>query len=891
MVFHLRDVLLRTVVLIGVFLFNTDAAILAQGQPDETRVTVDFANIPLDSALLVLSAKSGVGISFDPRIIPEAKRVSLSANRLMLGLALDNVFVNTEIYYKIVGNQIIVEKTAPPPVSKLVTVSGYLYDKASGEKLVYANIANSTATYGISSNEFGYYSMTFPVGNYELNYSYVGYESVDVYANLFQDTIINVLLTSSTYLNEVFILGSVPKVSKKTEDFTTMPIELLNGITSLGGEPDIIRMAQMRAGVSSQVDGFGGLQVRGGGVDQNLVLLDGVPVYNTGHALGLFSIFNSSAIKSAKLIKGGFPARYGGRLSSIFDVRTKEGNNQELHGNVSISPLMIKGTIEGPIVKGKSSFLFSARRTIIDPWLKPLSRYQFERNNEDGQINFFFYDINAKVNFQLDDKNQIFLSLYNGKDRYANQVSGTLDTDAGNIDEFDQTDVTWGNQIATLRWTSNFTKKLFGHASASITGFDFDNFNFNRTIIRDGAEPLSKGYTSRLFSSDIRDFILGYDLDWFASSNYYVKAGFNYTNHKLTPGSDFSTTRDNLLDENDLITIQDVKDRGAFESFTGSEIRAYVENEIRIGHQLSANLGLHFSSITVANNSYVKLQPRISAKWKFNEKYSFKVGYSKMDQYFHLLSSAGLGLPSDVWLPSTDVIPPEESEQFSISFDAEIAKEFSLKVSAYDKTYNNITGFAQGASLDISGNVDWQSDVPIGKGYARGIEIELEKRVGRIRGWIAYTHAKSMRSFEDIERGREFRARNDRRHLFNIMTLTQLNDNLELSVGWTYGSSLPATVPASTDPIVIDGQFIWVPIVPTINNVDLPPYHKMDVGVNLYNKYSWGSQKLSFGVYNVYARKNPYYIDVVFDETGGTYNNEQISILPFIPYIGLGLSF
>jgi len=262
-----------------------------------------------------------------------------------------------------------------------------------------------------------------------------------------------------------------------------------------------------------------------------------------------------------------------------------------------------------------------------------------------------------------------------------------------------------------------------------------------------------------------------------------------------------------------------------------------------------------------------------------------------MDQYFHLLSSAGLGLPSDVWLPSTDIIPPERSRQFSIAAEGEVVDNIIVRIAAYDKTLYNITGFAQGASLDVSGNTDWQVDVPIGDGKARGIELEVEKRVGRVKGWISYTLSESNRSFDQINGGRPFRSSNDRKHLFNIITLTSINDNMELSLGWTYGSSLPATVPASTDPIIVDGKFIWVPIVPAINNVELPPYHKLDLGFNIYNKYDWGSQKISFGVYNAYARKNPYYIDVVFDESGGNYNNEQISILPFIPYVSFGVSF
>ena len=745
---------------------------------------------------------------------------------------------------------------------------------------------------GIQPMNMDIFSLTLPIGEYEIQFSYVGYELQTMYLVLEQDSIINVHLQASTHLNEVVIMGEVPKMSRYTEDYDQMPIEFLGGLASLAGEPDIIRMAQMRSGVSSQVDGFGGLNVRGGSTDQNLILLDGVPVYNTGHALGLFSIFNSSVIKSANLIKGGFPSRYGGRLSSVMDVRIKEGNNQQLGGDVAISPLMAKATLEGPIVKGKSSFLLSARRTIVDPWLKPLSRYQFERNDEDGQINFFFYDINGKINFQLGDKNQLYLSAYIGKDRYANQVTGTLLTDSGmNIEEYDQSDVTWGNSIATLRWTTNFNKKMFGHASLSYTAFNFDNFDFSRTIFDPGSTDSSIGYSSRLFSSDIEDYIAAYDLDWYINAKYYLRIGINYTRHKMIPGSDFSATRDDLLDDNNLITINSIKENRTFEPFKGNELRAYVENEVRIGRHFSANIGGHFSSIGVGGSNYVSLQPRLSAQYKI-DRFSLKVGYSEMDQYFHLLSSGGLGLPSDVWLPSTDVISPERSRQFSLSVETPVLRNLVVRLSAFDKKYQNITGNAEGSSLDIRGNIDWQSNIPIGEGSSKGLEFELEKRKGRIKGWISYTLSKSENTFENLYNGVSFRTNNDRRHLVNVISLTQLNDNMEFSLGWTYGSSLVTTVPSSTRPIEINGQIIFVPINPSQpGNLPLPSYHKLDIGINLYNKYNWGSQKVSIGAYNVYARKNPFYVDLVLDPSGKRYLLEKISILPFIPYVSLGLSF
>ena len=864
----------------------------AQVLPDERLVSAEFVEIPLDSALLLLSVNSGVGISFDPAIIPEDKRATLSANRLHLGLALDNVLVNTSLKYKLIGNQIVIKDQRLEVRGDLATISGFLYDGTNGEGLVYANIISTDQSIGNSSNEYGYFSITLPSGFQTIQFSYVGYEQKDITLQLLRDTVIRVVLQPKAILNEVIIRGELPKVSKQTEDYDQLPIQLLGGMPNLLGESDVLRMAQMRSGIASQVDGFGGLQVRGGSTDQNLVLLDGVPVYNTGHALGLYSIFNSSTIKSAKLIKGGFPARFGGRLSSIMDIRVKEGNNQKLSGDAALSPLMIKATLEGPIVKDKSSFLLSARRTIIDPILKPLSRYQFERTDEEGQVNFVFYDVNAKLNFQLGKNNQIYLSTYLGEDRYGNEVLGVITDQNGNtIQELDINNIEWGNQIATLRWTSNLSKKLFGHASFSYTKFDFDNFEFDRTLLNQGSNDNPPSYVSSLFSSDIKDLIAAYDLDWYANRSYYLRLGVSYTDHTMKPGSDFTANETGLLDNDNLVTKEKIKSERLFESFTGRELRGYIENEFRIGNSLSANLGLHFSSIEVSDVNYQSFQPRFSAKLLLGPKLAFKLGYSKMNQFFHLLSTAGLGLPSDVWLPSTDVLAPEQSTVYSGGFRAALFDQYTISLNAFYKEYENITGFAEGAVFDIRGDLNWQHMVPIGEGISKGIEFELAKEVGNFKGWIAYTLSKSERTFEDINFGKPFRAPNDRRHMLNFNGITKINDNMELSVAWTYGSSLPTTLPASTDPLIVNGQIIYVPTYLSINNAELPPYHKLDIGINLYNQYDWGNQKLSLGAYNVYSRRNPFYIDVVFDESGGLYLFEQVSILPLVPYVNFAVSF
>jgi len=836
----------------------------AQRIPDEREITISFSNIPLDSALLLLSTSSNVNISWDTDIIPADKRVSLAAK----------------------------ERNPPPAIRRNAIISGRIKDE-QGEYLVYANIYTEDLKYNTVSNEYGFYSMTLPSQNdYNIEYSSVAFEPQSKFLSLSRDTTVDITLSSNNFLNEVVIVAETPHKPQLTEHYDEMPIHLLSSMASLAGEADLIRMAQMRSGVTAQADGFGGLQVRGGSVDQNLMLLDGVPVYNTGHAFGLFSVFNSSVVKSAKLIKGGIPARYGGRLSSVFDVRVKEGSNQQLKGDFAISPLIARASLEGPIAKGKSSFLISGRRTIVDPWLKPLSRYQFERNDEEGVVNFFFYDLNAKVNFDLGDNDQIFLSGYIGKDFYKNEVLGSIETSAGDVvQEFNRNHQEWGNKIATLRWTHNFSNRVFGTAAMSFTSFLYEDFKFDRTIVNPQSVSPTLGYGSRLFASNIEDRIASYDLDWYANKFYHLRVGGSYTAHQITPGANFSQTEDQLLDDENNITKADIQAANEFNDLTGSELRAYAENEFKVGKIAALNLGAHFSSIKTGERTYTSIQPRASAKINIGNKTSVKLGYTQMDQYFHLLSSSGLGLPSDVWLPSTDILSPEKSTQYSGSLSTRLFKDIDITLGVYDKTYSSVTGTIVGGPFDITSSSNWEEVIPTGRGESRGAEVEISKTTGRIKGWISYTYGESTRTFESINEGERFRANSDRAHMLNISLLGRINDNLEITTAWVYGSSAPTTTPSRILSVPINGEILFLPLYTRVNNDNLPSYHRLDVGVNFYSELSWGRQRLSFGAYNAYGKDNPFYVDLVQDLDGGTPKLEQVSILPFLPYISVGISF
>lgn len=855
-------------------------------------MSTTFSKIPLDSALLVLSAASNVNISWNPADLPTDKKVSLVASYLKLGLALDNVFVGTDLKYRIIGNQlVIVRRTAVEPPTDVATIHGRISDE-QGELLVGAVIFSDDYVYNAVANEYGFYSLSAPTGQkYTLNCSYLGFERRAINFVLSRDTSVDITLRSNNVLNEVVIVSDPLAYQPTIHDNNAMPIHLLNGMVALAGEPDVIRMMQMQAGVSPQADGFGGLQVRGGSVDQNLILLDGVPLYNTGHAFGLFSTFNPSTVKSANLLKGSIPARYGGRLSSVVDVRVKEGNTEKISGDFGISPLMARATLEGPISKGNSSFLLSARRTIVDPWLKPFSRYQFERNDEEGQVDFFFYDLNAKVNFELGDRDQLFFSGYMGRDRFANQVQGSINLNTGDVvEELNNDELSWGNEIATMRWTHQFGASAFGTGHISLSQYDFDNFEYERVRFNPTSLNESLDYSTRLFSSEISDLIAGYDLDVLLNRTFRARLGFNYTDHQIAPGADFSVTADGLLDSSLVITKDDLIAVSDFESIDGTEFRSYVEGEIDMG-PFMLNAGAHYARIGTGEETYTSLQPRLSLRWDVSKDHSFRIGYSEMDQYLHLLRSSGLGLPSDVWLPSTDDLPPEQARQWTASFSSNHQNGWHWSISAYQKEFTSIVGMIPDGSIDINETTAWEGDVPVGEGVSQGIEVQIGKSAGAIKGWATYTYASSDRTFVELNGGESFRASSDRRHTLNLSVLGQLNDNLEFSSSYVYGSSAPVTVPTSLRPVPVNGDIVFLPIYNGINNSDLPTYHRLDIGVNLYNELDWGHQRISFGVYNLYGRRNPFYVDLVQDLDGGPPRLEQVSIIPFLPYVGIGLSF
>ena len=865
----------------------------AQNLPDEKMVNFNLPDVSLSQAIDALSENSGVNITYSPQDLPPELRVTIVANYHNLGIVLKDILSNTDLDYQIIGSQLVVFRDPKIDEKKKVRISGHVEDITSGERIIFANVFTDDYKIGTYTNEYGYFAMDVPVGENIIIFSYLGYDKTIQYLDVHQDTVIRAELNSNILLNEIIIIGQVPKKARDLDISDQIPLQNINSLPTLAGEPDIIRLASMRPGVITSTDGLGGISIRGGSVDQNLILYDGVPVYNTGHALGIFSIFNSSVVKSANIIKGGFPARYGGRLSSVLDVRTREGNNKEFSGDISISPITARATIEGPIKKEKSSFIISARRTIVDPWLKPISKFQFELSNEIGFINYYFYDLSVKFNNQIGKKDHIYFSGHLSKDQFSTQTSSSEETNNQQISELDRTNWNWGNNLGTFRWNHIFSNKLFTNVTLSYSEFDFQFFDFDKTSIGDVNQGVAVGYSSSLFNSDITDLIANVDMEYKLSSKWNIAFGANYTKHDFSPGVAHSSTRDDLLGEKDFLEINDLASTFLAPNIKGNEMRAYVENELDLLPWLKANIGGHFSSIQVdEQRTYTSLQPRVLVKMNLGNEASLKLSYTKMNQFLHLLTNAGIGLPTDVWVPSTSEIPPQKSTQYSSELALPAFADTKITMSAYLKNMTNLRTFKDGAIFGIREGAEWEQELPSGTGKAYGLEFSLEKQIGKYSGWVSYTWSKSERTYTELNDGATFLSNHDRRHNIKFASVLNMGDHIEFSMQWILASGNPYTAPTSISEVIIDDRVETTFIFEERNNARLPDYHRLDIGVNLYNDYGWGRQKITIGAYNAYNRRNPFYIDFVRDKTDSNqFVAESVSIFPLVPNFTYSLSF
>jgi hypothetical protein len=776
---------------------------------------------------------------------------------------------------------------------KKYTISGYISDASSGEKLIAASVFDTLSFQGTVSNNYGFFSLTLNRGPVVLEVSYLGHQKLVNNLTLNKDVEINFNLES---INELETIEIVAAAQSKVENETQMskievPVEQIKKIPALLGEVDVLKTLQLLPGVQSGGEGQSGLYIRGGSPDQNLVLLDGVPVYNVSHLLGIFSVFNADAIKNVTLTKGGFPARYGGRLSSVIEINMKDGHMNEFHGEGSVGLISSRLTLEGPIIKDRTSFLVSARRTYWDVIFAPVLERaaSYDDQDFDMDLDLYFYDLNAKINHRFNDNHRLYLSYYSGAD-----VFGTSYTDRY-MDYEDKLEagINWGNFVSSLRWNYRIHNKLFANTTLTYSNYDLTvGSAIEEEYTYEGQYEHSR--FEALYISGIRDFGGKIDFDYIPIPNHYIKFGASATHHTYRPGAiafEFMDT------DFELDTIFGNEDDYSM------EYDLYVEDDMKFG-ALKANLGLHASGFSVSEKFYTSLQPRINLRYLLKDDLSIKASFATMTQYLNLLTTEALALPSDLWVPSTDKIKPQESWQAALGVAKSFNNDYEVTLEAYYKGMNNVLSYLPGESfltdfIDAFGDTEWESKMTQGKGQSYGAELFLQKKKGKTTGWIGYTLSWNWRQFDDINGGKKFPYRYDRRHDISFVISHKFNKKYTLSGTWVYGTGNAVTLPTYKYlyPNVSDGYY-YVPYFEGLgekNNYRMTDYHRLDLSLEIKTTPKWGEGNWIFGVYNAYWHRNPYFLirDDDYDYMTGesTPAFKEISILPFIPHIAYNFKF
>lgn len=764
--------------------------------------------------------------------------------------------------------------------SQNVQISGYVIDKESGEKLIHATVYCSKLKTGVVSNMYGFYSIPVPKNtNIQLVYNYVGYNTVIKNLSLNRDTVINIYLSSQNDLDTIVVREN--RITKQS-GYDHISIAQIKKVPTVIGESDALRIFTMRPGIQQGTEGSGHLHVRGGSPDQNLILLDDVPLYFTGHLGGIVSVFNTEAIKNIDVYKSGFPASYGGRLSSVIDIRTRDGNMKEW--KTSINPGIISGNImtEGPIIKDKLSLMFTARRGLLDFYTFLFYKVVLQLNENAGYI---FNDANIKLNYIINDKNRLYFSMFNARDKVRYRFIDSYDNESQNED------TPWGTNLFSLRWNYLFSNKLFSNITLSASKYSFSN-----NLFYENTQNYYK--TESGFESKIADKNLNIDFCWYANSNHTIKFGSQSSYHQVNA---FSENKVNSEDT----TYHDIY---FSKSKSSIETALYIEDKIELLKKITLNLGLRVNGLFTDNLSYYRVLPRINLNYNIIKDLNLIASYQKNTQALHLLTNSPSGAPNEFWVTATDKIAPQYSEQYSGGINYQLAKsDIKFSVELYHKTMHNLIEIKEGM-YDFNFIANWEENTDGGgTGTAYGIEFLIEKQSGKHSGWIAYTLSKSERQFETQNNGKPFPYKYDRPHYLNLVYVYNINKRMYLSAAWTYMSGVRMTLAEGyqrynlyAKKIDVD-RFYWLSDRPDFQyykysgkyDYQLPAVHHLDVSFSIEKQKKKGTAKWTFGVYNIYNRMNPYMIINDDDVIEGNYRvkMKQLTLFPLIPNFSYSYSF
>lgn len=831
------------------------------------------------------------GVSF---IYESSLRVNVPYNgktmdTLPLKESLENLFKDTGVSWKMKGNYIILNET-----KKHFTLNGYVYQK-NGESLINATLIDRESGKGTLTNTYGYYSFTLPQGEHSIRFSYVGFKDTVLTVYLDQNLTQNIYLPDLPPLQEVVVESDLNSPIHTTQTGkTTLSKQDLNTEFAVLSSPDLVKSLQMLPGVTSGTELISGLYVHGGNNDGNLFLLDGNPLYQVNHLGGIFSAFNTDIIKTVDFYKSGFPARYGGRLSSIVDVRTNDGDMQAFHGTFSIGLLDGRVQLEGPIVKNKTSFNIAMRRSWADLFtatafgLRNLSKKHDHLNGR-----YSFQDINAKVTHRFSNQSRLYLSFYSGNDYM--KIRNKSSEEKSIRDEKEEKDqkfkLKWGNITTSLNWNYVFSPKLFSNLTAvySKNKSNYIYYKDYRLYDENGREK-EVNHTKASIYSSINDIGYRMEFDYHPSTLHRIRFGSNYLHHSFRPQNNFTNDITGTKDDR-----PDTLTQNTSRSYNGNEVTVYAEDDITLLPNMKVNLGVHYTLFNIQNKNYHSIEPRVAVQIGVSKDMSIKFSYVEMSQFVHQLSNTYLNLPTDYWVPTTPKIRPMRSRQLAAGFYAHPTRQLRFAVEGFYKTMSRLIEYNGGNSLTPSID-NWEDLVLTGKGRAYGAEFSFAYTDKKTSAELAYTLSWSERKFPNLNRDNWYPANFDNRHKLNITARHKFTPKIELYAGWTFHTGYRATVATQKveKPVVLPGGGIrpdleWVYEKP--NNLILPPYHRLDVGINFRRITKRGFERTwNVSIYNTYCRMNPLYAEIIRNgETG--FIGKATGVFPIIPSFSYTLKF
>ncbi|MDH6313262.1 outer membrane cobalamin receptor [Parabacteroides sp. PFB2-10] len=900
----------------GIFICSVSSLFAQEPTASLPTVTLDLHQKPLEEILSEVEKQTGLYFSYEASLLNGLPQVNIKAENEPIDACLNRLLTPLSLMWQQRGKSIILKKRP-----RQVVVSGFVRDKGSSESLIGASVYQIASRKGAATNSYGFFSLSLEPGDIRLQVSYIGYKPrVIEFPFMERDTLLTIELEGSAVLEEVVVVASdLDRQPVMTTQMGKLEInqQTIQATPTMFGESDIIKTIQLTPGVAAGTEGFAGMYVRGGNLDENLFLIDGNPVYQVSHVGGIFSAFNTEAIRGMDFFKAGFPARYGGRLSSVVDVHTKEGNMREYKGSASLGLISANLSLEGPIIKDKTSFMVAMRHTWLDAITAPAVAIVNKMEKKNGTKvggRYAFYDINMKLNHIFNDRSRMFFSLYHGKDvmkASPKEFNSEREQDDPPYLLENKTSLTWGNLMATLGWTYVFNNKLFGRVSGVFTQYKSTLRSSNEyTYSTPDADDYEYTYNETSSRNGITDFGLRSSFDYLPAAEHHIRFGLDYLAHRFRPEYNRYRAENNLGQESEQINTTFTDDL-----LLSHEASAFVEDDWTLSSRIKLNGGLRASAFAVQNKTYFSLEPRLSARWLMRRDLSMKASYARMNQFVHLLSGSYINLPTDSWMPVTSHFKPLVSDQVSLGLYYNLKSNYDFSIEGYYKNLNNLLDYRDGYSF-LPTFSTWEEKVTAGKGRAYGVEFMARKQTGKTTGWVGYTLSWADRKFEEIDGGKRFPSKYDNRHKINIVVMHKLSKKVDLSAAWTYSSGNRQTLSLNSYEVA-EG---WMPgesgsgtqvldAYTGRNNFQLPAYHRLDLGINVYRPKKSGNLGIwNISIYNVYNRLNPFMVYKAHktvrewlppgqDPNGlGPHNKsvpvfKKVGIIPIIPSISYTYKF